>query len=209
MSSGKLINVGTVTKLGADLCTNITTRNFVLPLVDSRALHRASWQRCAHHSSVSLVAASVLQAPLIGLLQLAASLIENVQQLIKAFDILTGENAELNSKNVQMTFELSILLARFENFLKDKKDELSESLQCQDTVFEEKDAISPGISGLIRHHLVPIAERSKSLDFESELGIARVRILSVTVALFNQYQRPCTVPTLILLDEILAQASRP
>ncbi|KAG8248462.1 hypothetical protein J6590_039640 [Homalodisca vitripennis] len=31
---------------------------------------------------------------------------------------------------------------------------------------------------------VPIAERSKNLDFESELEIAQVRILSVTVALF-------------------------
>ncbi|KAG8246408.1 hypothetical protein J6590_085685, partial [Homalodisca vitripennis] len=31
---------------------------------------------------------------------------------------------------------------------------------------------------------VPIAERSKTLDFESELEIAQVRILSVTVALF-------------------------
>ncbi|KAG8304406.1 hypothetical protein J6590_086438 [Homalodisca vitripennis] len=32
--------------------------------------------------------------------------------------------------------------------------------------------------------VVPIAERSKTLDFESALEIAQVRILSVTVALF-------------------------
>ncbi|KAG8286760.1 hypothetical protein J6590_052806 [Homalodisca vitripennis] len=31
---------------------------------------------------------------------------------------------------------------------------------------------------------VPIAERSKTSDFESELEIAQVRILSVTLALF-------------------------
>ncbi|KAG8333128.1 hypothetical protein J6590_009591 [Homalodisca vitripennis] len=46
--------------------------------------------------------------------------------------------------------------------------------------------------------VVPTAERSETLAFESELEIA-------------QYHRPCTVSTLplILLDKILAQASGP
>ncbi|KAG8329606.1 hypothetical protein J6590_082490 [Homalodisca vitripennis] len=57
---------------------------------------------------------------------------------------------------------------------------------------------------------LPIAERSKTLDFESELEIVQVRIICNRCT-FYQYHRPCTVSTvpLILLDKILAQASGP
>ncbi|KAG8266254.1 hypothetical protein J6590_076531 [Homalodisca vitripennis] len=53
---------------------------------------------------------------------------------------------------------------------------------------------------------VPMAERSKSLDFGSELEITQVQILSVTFARFIS-----TVSTLPLLlsDKIFAQASGP
>ncbi|KAG8254309.1 hypothetical protein J6590_012007 [Homalodisca vitripennis] len=47
---------------------------------------------------------------------------------------------------------------------------------------------------------VPMAERSKTLDFESELEIAQVRILSCGPCTFYQY--PCTVST--LFDKIVA-----
>ncbi|KAG8331434.1 hypothetical protein J6590_042204, partial [Homalodisca vitripennis] len=58
---------------------------------------------------------------------------------------------------------------------------------------------------------VPMAEWSKTLDFESELEIAQFRILSVTVALFIStidlvlFQ----LSPLFCFDKILAQASGP
>ncbi|KAG8296143.1 hypothetical protein J6590_064560 [Homalodisca vitripennis] len=57
---------------------------------------------------------------------------------------------------------------------------------------------------------MPMSERSKTLDYESELQIVQVRILSVTIALFiSTIHLVLYRPPLILFDKILAQASGP
>lgn len=115
-----------------------------------------------------------------------SSLIDNVAQLIKTIDSLSGENTELKSKLEDLTCELTILNARFENFQREKRAELNDSLKFQDFVVEEKEAISRDLA-TYKNNIVQLQSSLAKVTQENEELRATLQ--------YDVTSNPCVNPT--------------
>lgn len=69
------------------------------------------------------------------------TLIECIAQLVNALDSATVENNDLMSSNVNLNYEISQLNTSFDNYKKNKREELNESVRTQDEIIIENKAM--------------------------------------------------------------------